>query len=624
MKKLLLLSIAIGISISSFAQNRVTIPQNWKNKAVLVEQTTAETFNFKQSTNQTTSTKATSLDEAHIGNTRYDLQTNSTTQNRIYFYEDGTIGAAWTQGFSDPNFADRGTGYNYFDGSTWGDLPTERIEPVRNGWPSYANWGTNGEITCSHTGGNDGLILSRRDTKGTGDWAYSYLQGPDGNLDLLWPRMVTGGENNDVIHVIAITPPTANGGTVHENLNGALLYSRSNDGGETWAIQNQILPGTDSESNVGFSGDTYSWAEPKGDNIAFIVGNSWTDFFMMKSADGGDTWEKTIIWTNPYPMWEEGTVTDTFYDVDGSFHIALDNTNKAHVAFGVNRALSEDGVAKSWFPWVDGIAYWNEDMPTYNDGGINDLDPDVLDEAGNLIGYALDVNGNGQWDILDNDDNPGKYYISSSSMPQLAFGDDGILYFIYSSIMETFDDGAQNYRHIVGLASTDHGTTWSAPVDLTGDVLHMFDECVFPSIAANVDEDYIHIVYQSDAAPGLAVRGDEDDYGDNKLVYLKLDKNELGLTTEIEIPEIKTFSVSQNMPNPFNGTSTVKVTLNEKANVTLEVINLVGQKVLEINKEQLTPGTHKIEINASDLETGVYFYNVRVNNSVITKKMVVR
>lgn len=99
MKKIVLLGLALGIGTLGFAQ-KANIPSNLKNKSALVEPTTAETFNFNKSPNQTTSTKGvTSLSEAHIGNSRYDLQTNSTTQNRIYAFADGTIGATWTQGF---------------------------------------------------------------------------------------------------------------------------------------------------------------------------------------------------------------------------------------------------------------------------------------------------------------------------------------------------------------------------------------------------------------------------------------------------------------------------------------------------------------------------------------------
>ncbi|MEZ5196769.1 MAG: hypothetical protein R2764_10295 [Bacteroidales bacterium] len=49
-------------------------------------------------------------EEEIIGNTYYDLQSNSSMQNRIFVYDDGTIGAVYTLGFDYPNFAgDRGT-----------------------------------------------------------------------------------------------------------------------------------------------------------------------------------------------------------------------------------------------------------------------------------------------------------------------------------------------------------------------------------------------------------------------------------------------------------------------------------------------------------------------------------
>ncbi|MEZ5197856.1 MAG: hypothetical protein R2764_16160 [Bacteroidales bacterium] len=46
---------------------------------------------------------------------------------------------------------------------------------------------------------------------------------------------------------------------------------------------------------------------------------------------------------------------------------------KVHVAFGINRALS-DGTDLLWFPYVDGIGYWNEDMPTFSNS-LNALNP---------------------------------------------------------------------------------------------------------------------------------------------------------------------------------------------------------------------------------------------------------
>ncbi|MEZ5196697.1 MAG: hypothetical protein R2764_09930, partial [Bacteroidales bacterium] len=142
-------------------------------------------------------------EEEVIGMTRYDLQTNTSPQNRFHVYDDGTMGAVWTMGFDDPNFADRGTGYNYFDGNAWGEQPQERIETIRTGWPSYAPYGENGELVVSHDFGAGSLLYLMRDAKGTGDWSEMTLEGPGEPIS--WNRTTTSGINHDIIHTLAIT-----------------------------------------------------------------------------------------------------------------------------------------------------------------------------------------------------------------------------------------------------------------------------------------------------------------------------------------------------------------------------------------------------------------------------------
>ena len=75
-------------------------------------------------------------EEEVIGITFHDTQSIAASQNRLYCYQDGTIGATWIIGFNFPHFvSDRGTGYNYFNGTEWGAWPEERIESDRSGWP---------------------------------------------------------------------------------------------------------------------------------------------------------------------------------------------------------------------------------------------------------------------------------------------------------------------------------------------------------------------------------------------------------------------------------------------------------------------------------------------------------
>ncbi len=116
---------------------------------------------------------------------------------------------------------------------------------------------------------------------------------------------------------------------VYQGLNGALLYSRSTDSGETWDIQNQILPGMDSTEYNGFTGDCYAFAEPKDNIVAFVVGSPYNDMFLMKSNDYGQTFEKTIIWDNPY---DTILPADTFFCVSGSLSVTLTYQEK-HMLF---------------------------------------------------------------------------------------------------------------------------------------------------------------------------------------------------------------------------------------------------------------------------------------------------
>ncbi len=141
----------------------------------------------------------------------------------------------------------------------------------------------------------------------------------------------------------------------------------------------------------------------KNDVVAFVVGDSWCDLFLMKSTDGGETFEKTVIWQHPYPLWQFGTATDTFYCADGSQSLVIDNSGMVHVAFGITRALA-DAENTYWYPFVDGIAYWNENMPAFSNN-VDALNPSggtgselIVDY--NLIAWTQDVNQNGQLDFV--------------------------------------------------------------------------------------------------------------------------------------------------------------------------------------------------------------------------------
>ncbi|MCO5266039.1 MAG: T9SS type A sorting domain-containing protein [Lentimicrobium sp.] len=83
-------------------------------------------------------------------------------------------------------------------------------------------------------------------------------------------------------------------------------------------------------------------------------------------------------------------------------------------------------------------------------------------------------------------------------------------------------------------------------------------------------------------------------------------------------------SVAQNFPNPFSGISEVQVNLSVAASLSLEVYNLVGQKVFEVPATKAAAGTHVLTIDAKNLKSGVYTYSVIAGGERQTRKMIVK
>ena len=82
------------------------------------------------------------------------------------------------------------------------------------------------------------------------------------------------------------------------------------------------------------------------------------------------------------------------------------------------------------------------------------------------------------------------------------------------------------------------------------------------------------------------------------------------------------FALDQNYPNPFNPTTKISFTLASTADVTLEVYNLLGQKVATLlQNEKMTAGKYTQTFNAGSLASGMYFYRISTPTFVKSRKM---
>ncbi len=89
---------------------------------------------------------------------------------------------------------------------------------------------------------------------------------------------------------------------------------------------------------------------------------------------------------------------------------------------------------------------------------------------------------------------------------------------------------------------------------------------------------------------------------------------------ETMIPQ--TSLLDQNYPNPFNPTTTIGYDLSKMSNIELVIYDIAGRKVKTLFTGNKCAGHHKIIWDASNLSSGVYFYRLKTDNYIETKKMV--
>jgi len=81
-------------------------------------------------------------------------------------------------------------------------------------------------------------------------------------------------------------------------------------------------------------------------------------------------------------------------------------------------------------------------------------------------------------------------------------------------------------------------------------------------------------------------------------------------TVEAEVIAPDVFALEQNYPNPFNPSTKIKFSLAADSKVTLTVFDILGQEVANLLSGDLAAGSHEVNFNASNVNSGVYFYRI--------------
>lgn len=84
---------------------------------------------------------------------------------------------------------------------------------------------------------------------------------------------------------------------------------------------------------------------------------------------------------------------------------------------------------------------------------------------------------------------------------------------------------------------------------------------------------------------------------------------------------VSDFSLKQNYPNPFNPSTKIEFSLNSRANIQLNIYNALGQKIATLVNSNLEAGIHSVTLNAPNLASGIYFYELKSGSFFQIKKM---
>ena len=118
---------------------------------------------------------------------------------------------------------------------------------------------------------------------------------------------------------------------------------------------------------------------------------------------------------------------------------------------------------------------------------------------------------------------------------------------------------------------------------------------------------------------------DKKPYGGSKFIYRlkQIDNNgKFEYSDEVEIELLPDESkLFQNYPNPFNPVTNIKFALSKAAKITLEVYNILGEKVATLLNEDKEAGFFEVKFDGSGLSSGIYIFRLTAGDFVQTKRM---
>lgn len=368
------------------------------------------------------------------------------------------------------------------------------------------------------------------------------------------------------------------------------------------------------------SGTSIAWGTGGVGYTALLAHDSYTDSpdsnlypTVYKTTDNGATWAKVAsLDMNSFDaFFQFGVPYTTAFEMD----MSVDNNNNAHIVVGAG-ALGANA-----FSINTGAGDWGLFDISTSDGGVS-WSAQLLALPQTFRGSFVDATN-----TLNEDSRPQiSRTLDGTKMFFTWFDTDTALFFTPDNLFP--DVHTVGYNSSTGLWTPEANLTAgssadgicifgnASPFTLDGSTTGCYEIPVSilaltgggPS--AQTDHSYLEGLEICDAAFTVA--------GTGFVVanYVQVGVNENSGTTS--------FTLGQNFPNPFNGSTQFNLNLVKSSDVTVEVYNVLGKLVKTNNYTNLLSGNNTIAINASDLSAGLYSYRVIVGSEVATRTMIVK
>jgi hypothetical protein len=364
--------------------------------------------------------------------------------------------------------------------------------------------------------------------------------------------------------------------------NPEIYYKRSTDGGISWEADTR-LTNTNAQSNVpsiALSGSDVHvvWRDSQDGNA---------EIYHKHSTDNGTSWGMDTRLSNNTSASDFPSVSVSGSDVHVVWRDFRNNDDEIYYKHSTDNGTS-----------------WGLETRLTNSSGLSE-EPSVS-TSGSFVHVAWYDNRNGNVEI----------YYKRSTDSGTSWGVDtrltnnsGTSYepsiSVSGSVVHLVwrDDRDGNFE-IYYKRSTDSGTSWEADTQLTSNDYFSW----YPSVASSGLG--VHVVWQ-------------DIRNGNWEIYYK--RNPTGNVTGIENNNSElpiAFMLEQNYPNPFNPSTNFEFRIAQSGFVSLKIFDLLGRDVATLLSEKMEAGTYNKQFDAKDLTSGVYFYQLQVDNFVETKKFI--